>query len=69
MKYYKRITICILLLSIILFTGSCVKDNQQYLNFVLEGISFKEALDKAKKEDKLLWVVIGDSGSFVFNWG
>ncbi len=61
MKYYKRITICILLLSIILFTGSCVKDNQQYLNFVLEGISFKEALDKAKNEDKLLWVLIGDT--------
>ncbi|MHC1780745.1 MAG: DUF1573 domain-containing protein [Bacteroidales bacterium] len=61
MKYYKSITICILLLIITIFVGSCLKDNQQYLNYVLEGISFKEALDKAKKEDKLLWVVIGDS--------
>ncbi len=61
MKFSKRITIFILILTITLFVGGCVKDNQQYLNYVLEGVSFKEALNKARNEKKLLWVLIGDT--------
>lgn len=36
-------------------------DEQLYLKYVLEGVHFQEALVKAKKENKYLWVVIGDT--------
>jgi len=44
-----------------IFLNSCSRDEQHYLKYVLEGVSFNEALDKAKSENKLLWVIIGDS--------
>lgn len=61
MKKVHRIFTYLLFLITCLFLNSCFRDEQHYLKYVLEGVSFNEAIDRAKYENKLLWVIIGDS--------
>ncbi len=40
---------------------NCKGDDQAYLRYVIEGVKFHQALEKARQENKYLWVVIGDT--------
>jgi len=61
----KKHFIPITLISIVIFINSslysCKSEEKVYQRYVIEGVKFQDAIDKAKQENKYLWVVIGDT--------